>query len=474
MFSRRLLIALLMFVILGGLGACALVVWRQSNRALRLDASSHWQQALQALDSGDFLLAEKHLHECLLVWPINAEAHFLMARACRQADDDTGWQLHLYRARVLQWAEEQIELERRLMQAQSGNLRGVEESLVADLERSPPGEQECIFEALAKGYLKIDRLADVLALTREWLERFPENWQARLYRGRVFQLGRSSDRAIAEYRRLLELKPDYAPAHFELAGALMLNSEHQQAVEHFEAFLRQYPEDLYALAGLADCQFSLGQFEAAQTTLGKVLPRKDAPAAAFLIQAKLDLALNKPEEAFHWLRRAEPLAPYEVDILYNLILACQRVGKEDEAKQYSSKLQKARKRFDHLDSIKKRILTETGNAGLRYEAGALALSLGRQDEAIHWLESALYLDPGHAPTHRLLADYYAKRGGGARGGGHRQARRWSAGRGPSPESSGPVKNSSDLFGLTTHRSSMENTPPSDLWPSMLNTVPSTE
>jgi tetratricopeptide (TPR) repeat protein len=420
MLPRRLLVALLIFLILGALGTYALILWQRPNKVVREDAAYNWQQALQALDTDDFLLAQKHLRECLLVWPINAQAHFLMARACRRGDDEPGWRLHLHRARVLQWPDEEIQLERRLMQAQSGDLGAVEEGLLAELGSSPPGEQWCIFEALAKGYFKVDRLADVLALTRAWLERFPDQWQPRLFRGRVFQLGRSSDRAIAEYRRLLELKPDHAQAHFELAGALLLNSEHQEAVKHFQMFLQRYPDDLSALAGLADCQFSLGQFEAAAATLSKLLPRQDAPAAGFLIQAKLDLAINRPQEALHWLLRAEALAPHEVDVLYNLILAYQRLGQEEQVKQYGIKLQEAHRRFDHLDSIKKQILTKTGDAGLRHEAGALALSLGREEEAMHWLQSALHLDPNHAPSHRLLADYYAKRGDAPRSAEHRR------------------------------------------------------
>src|SRR5262249_1337155 len=158
---------------------------------------------------------------------------------------------------------------------------------------------------------------------------------------------------------------------------------------HFQTFLHSYPDDLAALAGLANCQFSLGQFEEARGTLGKLLARDEKHAAGLFIQAKLELALNKPQEALSWLRRAEALAPCELDIPYNLVLAFQRLGKEQEAKQYEQKLKDARRRFDHLDAIKKKILTESRSVDLRYEAGTIALGLGRDEEALHWLRSAL-------------------------------------------------------------------------------------
>lgn len=306
------------------------------------------------------------------------------------------------------------------MQAQSGDLHAVEQRLLADLSKASPSEQINIFEALAQGYLKIDRLTDVLALTREWIERYPNQWQPRFFRGRVFQLGHSPDRAIAEFRRLLELNPDHVYAHFELAGALLLNSNLPEAREHFQIFLRHYPDDPAALAGLANCQFSLGEFEAAEATLSKLLAKQPEHAAGCFLQAKLELARNKPQEALRWLKRGEALAPYEMDILYNLVLVYQRLGKDDEAKQAEQKLHEARQRFNRLGAIKKQILTEPGSANLRHEAGAIALGLGREEEALHLLHSVLHLDPNHQATHQLLADYYVKHGDGMRAANHRR------------------------------------------------------
>src|SRR5438445_12961626 len=113
-----------------------------------------------------------------------------------------------------------------------------------------------------------------------------------LFRGRVFQLCHSTDRAIAEYRRVLELKPDHLEANLELANALMVNAAFQEAAEHFQTYLQRCPDEPGASVGLANCQFSLGQFEAARTSLETLFSRYKGHAAGFFVRAKVELALN--------------------------------------------------------------------------------------------------------------------------------------------------------------------------------------
>lgn len=416
---RRIFPALLLVMVLGALGIAALVGW-QDRKPTREDGPGyHWQQALQALQADDLPLAKTHLAQCLEVWPIHAEAHFLLARACRRTDDPSSWQAHLRRAEVLGWDKDSVHFERDLMQAQRGNLRQVEEGLLAELA-SPSPEGEIAFEALAKGYLKTHQLDALLALTRQWMERSPDHWQPRLFRGRVFQLGHSTDAAIAEYRQVLELKPDQLDARRELADVLMMNAEYQKALEEFQTYLPRRPDDPDAQVGLANCQFSLGQFEAARATLAALFAKHKEHAAGYFVRAKVELALNQPNEALHWLRRAEVLAPHEPDITYNLVLALRRVGQQEEAKKYEQQLQAIRRQFDRLDDLKKQILSNPRSAALRQQAGAVALDLGRNEEAMHWLESALQLEPNHGPTHKLLAEYYEKVGDRRRAADHRR------------------------------------------------------
>jgi tetratricopeptide (TPR) repeat protein len=382
-------------------------------------AGSHWEQAQEALEAQDFPRARIHLSHCLETWPVNAEAHFLMARSCRRADDGAGWQRHLKNAEILQWPKEALALERRLMQAQVGDVRGAEPALVGYLERQHPDEL-LIYEALAKGALEADRLHDVLHWTTAWLERHPDAWQPRLYRGRCFHLGRSLHRAIAEYRRVLEARPDQVQVRLWLAGSLMLDGQFADALAEFQHYLQSRGDDPAALLGAANCQLSLNQPEAARAALDQLLARQPQHAGGFLLRAKLELEKGSAEEALSWLKRAETLAPHETDITHTLSLTLRRLGRHDEAQKYEHKLHDLRRRYEALDLLQQRILKETENASLRSEAGLLCLSLGRDGEAMRWLRSALQLDPGHRATHQALADYYEKSGDRSRAEYHRQ------------------------------------------------------
>jgi tetratricopeptide (TPR) repeat protein len=43
--------------------------------------------------------------------------------------------------------------------------------------------------------------------------------------------------AIVDYRRALQLSPDYADAHFNLAGALARNGRDGEAIKHWQRYL---------------------------------------------------------------------------------------------------------------------------------------------------------------------------------------------------------------------------------------------
>jgi tetratricopeptide (TPR) repeat protein len=412
---RRLVLALVSLLLFGAIASYTLrpgmrpnqVAW--SGDRATTEARNDWHQALLALDRHDFLLAKTHLARCLEVWPIHAETHFLMARTCRRAGDEAGWQAHFRKAEILGWDKSAVDLERELRQAQSGNLRGVENGLLSRLDSFPP-EEELILEALAEGYLKTDHLNAVLELTRQWIERYPDHWEPKLFRARALLLAHSVDQAIAEYGRILKLKADHPEAHLELAGALLANSQFQEAAEHFRIYLAHQPNDSAALVRLANCQLSLGQTEAARASLDRLFIIHPEDAAGFFVRAKLELAAARPDGALHWLKRAESLAPHETDITYSLVLVLQQLGKQAEAKQYERKLQDLRRQYEQLETVKAKIRGQPDNVVLRDEAAAVSLRLGHAEEAGHWLRSALQLDPNHRPTHKLLAEYFQKLG----------------------------------------------------------------
>ena len=390
--------------------------WRRepSREAVR----EHWEQAQRALEERDFLLARKHLDRCLEVCPVNAQSQFLMARTCRRQGDVGAWEQHLKMAEWLAWPPEQIVLERQLQKAASGNSWSVEQALLDQLNQLPPDEV-LILEALVNGYLNNVRFLDAIDFTTTWLQRHPGDWLAYLYRGRAYQGLSQYQRAVEDFEEALRLHPDFLMTQLWLADALLASRQYERALQHYQIYLQAAPNEADILVAMALCQASLGKPEA-RTTLDQLLAEYPNDARSLLLVAKLDLEEDKPDQALRRARRAFELSPRDPEIAYFVTEALSRLNRKDEAEQFKKEQFKLFAHADELLSLKKEIEVEPKDASLRYQVGTLCLEIGQEKEAFGWFQSALWIDPGHRPTHRALADYWTKHGQFERAAYHRR------------------------------------------------------
>jgi tetratricopeptide (TPR) repeat protein len=388
----------------------AILAWSRWRAARELTGIAfHWREAQEALQAGDFPRAREHLERCVERSPAHAESHFLLARASRRADDLESAETHLKIAEVLLWPSEDITFERLLTQAQLGNLGGTEATLLERVEENPALD-ELSLEAIIKGYLVMYRLPEAAHLATRWLSRYPDRWQPWLYRGRAHYLHHALGRAVADYRRALEVQPHHRQGRLWYASALLLDGRFREALPVFQKYVEDYPDDLPGLLGLANCYQMLKQSTEAEECLDRLLRRDPKHAAGLLLRARLDLDRDAPQQALVWLKKAEEAAPHEVDIVGALILAYRQLGKAAEAKRYQERHDELRALTKRLDVLRNEILRSPGELGPRYEAGLLSLRLDQPREARDWLLSALALDLNHRPTHEALARCYEQLG----------------------------------------------------------------
>jgi len=332
----------------------------------------------------------------------------LMARTCRREHGPfylAAWQQHLGEAAQLQWPKEQIDFEAQLHQAQRGDVWSVEPALVQGLETRPDAEVEMILEALAEGYLKNHTLAKLMELTDWWLDRFKNDWLPHLYRAQVNLREGSRTQAIEECRTVLKLNPDHNTAQLLLADALTGNGEFKEAQNLYESYLKENPGDANGLYGVAFCQFSLGKAAAARAALKETLDVSKDNFKVFFLQAKIEFADDKPEEALKWLRKAERLAPRESDITHTMIVVLQRLNRTEEAEKYVKRQQEILDSHDQLIKYRKQLRRDPFNVELRYQIGRLNMVLGRDDEAYEWFLMVLRLNPTHAETLKALQEW---------------------------------------------------------------------
>jgi tetratricopeptide (TPR) repeat protein len=396
----------LSLLVLAGLGLYALAAMRAKRNSE--GGAIHWQKAEAAIHDREFLLARDHLNRCLEFWPFNRELHFLMARTCRRAGDRAGWSFHLFAAERLQWPKEQIDLEHRLYEAQTGNVWSAEEALENYLQ-GEHADYELVFEALAEGYFVNNSSTDLQRLTSQWLKLSPDAWLPHIYRGHAYSLESSQNQAVTEYRRALELNPEHGPARIWLANALMANGQFQEALELFEVSLQKNPGNSQALYGVANCQFSLGNTQATRSALRQLLDMSPNDIQAYLLQAKVEIAEEQPEQALHWLRQAERLAPGDADINDPMLLVLRQLNQTQEAEKYRRRQQEIIELNERLKKLRMQFRKDSNNPSLRMHIGHLYLLLGHQDQAEEWLQSALRLDPSLDEARKELEELSKKR-----------------------------------------------------------------
>jgi tetratricopeptide (TPR) repeat protein len=402
-FGWRWLWVVGMVLILAAIGVAALKPWQRWSKTPEEDAFFHWREAQRLIADRDLSEARNHLQSCLQQWPLNAEAHFLMARCSRRENDYALWRIHLKNAELLGWPRSEIELERRLWLAQTGEVWSVEDALMSYLQTLPP-EAELILEALAEGYLANFDVNRVLQLTSSWMERFPDDWRPHLYRGHAYLSANLRAQAIPEYRQALQMVPEQFRARLLLAGALMDDGQFAEALDHYQIYIRDDGPDDESMFGLAFCQLSLGKTGEAKQTLDRLLAINPNDVRALHARAKVAQTLESLVEALKWLRRAEALAPFETDISHSLTVVLRQLGKTEEADKY----QKLREDILHLHrqlrQKRNHVRDDPQNIQLRYEVGDLNRRLGRLDEAATWFETALRIDPHHEPSQKALEE----------------------------------------------------------------------
>jgi tetratricopeptide (TPR) repeat protein len=419
--SRRLVVAGLGFLLIMvgvGLGLRMADPWHWWDRKTSEHSVHRYlDQANLAIQDGDFALAKTHLQAILEICPLNARVQFLMARTCRR-DDDPAALGYLDLAESFGWPRDQILLEHRLRQAQSGDTWSVEEALLEELNRLTP-EEQVILEGLVKGYLNSARFADAVAIATTWIKRYPDDWLSYLDRGRGYQGLGQWEKAISDYQKVLKTHPESISATLWCAEAFWALNDYQNALDTYQAYRKMAPDDWESLFAIAECQFSLRQPEA-RATLENLLNKHPQHRRGLLLAAKIDMAENAPAKALPNLRKAMELGSPDPEVLQALIVVLQELKRFEEADQVEKQHRPILEKTKQFNQLKGKIQAEPRDPSLRYQAGILALELGHEKDARDWFQTVLYIDPGHRATHLTLADYWSKHGEPERAAYHRR------------------------------------------------------
>jgi Flp pilus assembly protein TadD len=410
---RRRFFAIGLLLVLVGVA-----VWRIS---VHTAAWSHFKQGKTALERDDAAEALRQFDSCLETWPEDAESHFLAAQAARRSGDLLNARRHLNESMRFGWPHAAIEVEEALLRAASGDLAwGVHVLLRAAHDNHPDSPE--ILAVLVPALLAEFRLVDADWLAAKWVELRPQLAKAWTCQADILErLGRK-EQAVNALRQLVKLTPEDKQARLNLARLLIeLRRDEGEAAEHLEWLMGVDPKNPAVAVQLAACREVQGRPDEAIAILDRSLVDHPSHAPTLHLRGRFEMNRARPGTAREFLRRAVASDPSDRELLYSYFLCVQQVGTPDEIRAAEEQWKRCDADLKRVGELGRAIATTPDDPNLRREMGELFLRNHREVDGLRWLDSALQIDPNHAPTHRVLADYYDRTGRADLAARHRNA-----------------------------------------------------
>ena len=355
--------------------------------------------------------AVEHLQSCLRIWPRDPDVLLLAARAARRVEEFDQAEQFLDRCDALpNRPSEELAVERLCLIADRGDIDEVLPICMAKVE-ADDSAAPLILEAMTTGFIRLFRVRAAHGALDRWLARDPDNTRALFLKAVLNELLEDRESALEGFLRVLELDPEYDEARLRAVMHLVDNSAASDALPHLDYLRRRQPNNPFIPLLQARCRDQLGDQEAAVKILDELIARQPYFAQALGDRGKLARRAGDNDEAERLLRQAAALDPGDRTIIFQLGQCLAQNGKIKEAKIVDAHRTQMEEDIKNLRTLMSyRLEQRPRDAELQYEAGSIAMRSGSFKDAVRWFESALKIDPKHAPSHRMLAGYYQQIG----------------------------------------------------------------
>lgn len=221
-------------------------------------------------------------------------------------------------------------------------------------------------------------------------------WSSQLhdYLGATFAEQGETDRAIAEFREALRIRPDCVEALSDLGAALDGSGRTVEALEALEKAHRLRPTSPKVSLNLGGALVHAGRADEAIALYREAIRLQPAFAnlhfglgVALLLQRRVD-------EAIAALDRAVELRPQYAEAFAAIGGARVLQNRQDDA----------------VDAYRRAVQLDPGHSAARIGLGLALARIGRLAEAVAQLQQAVARDPGNPETHHVLGAVLAAAG----------------------------------------------------------------
>jgi len=238
-----------------------------------------------------------------------------------------------------------------------------------------------------------NRLGEAAQALRSAIDMRPDWAEAHFLLGTALSLTGERTAARTELARALEIDASLSEARRVLADVHAELGEHAYAVEEGRRYLEEHPGSVETRVRVAQSLVNLGRMDEALREV-EAIPEEDRDAQVHYALGRIYAAQGRSEKARDFLLRALEERPAHADILRNLLQVERQLGTGEEA----------------VARIREAVEEHPESAKLQQLAASLALSEGRGADAEESLQKAIELAPEDMSSYRMLADLYSRTG----------------------------------------------------------------
>jgi tetratricopeptide (TPR) repeat protein len=364
----------------------------------------------RAVEARRFTDAPAPLARWLERRPDDAEAHYYKARVAFGFSRSAEVSAELDRALALGYPEREIDRYRGFLLVLHRRYVEAEPYLVRVLAGSSRPDPEAD-EALARVFLQTYKLNLAARVLQRWMHDAPADPRPYLWATEIDRRTQADPKVTIEhFRQALRLDPNSRAALLGLADELRKASRHDEAGVQYDAFMARFPEDAEGYVGAGRLAIDQNDLDRATRLLDRALALDPRNRTALDDRASIEQRRGRFGTALEFLNRAISLDPADPKLLYSRGIVLTRLGRRAEGEADLRKHKTLEHDSAELNHLREHLNEDPNNIDYRFGIARWMIEHGQYDAGVKWAKLILAAHPNHAPTNRLLADYYQGRG----------------------------------------------------------------
>lgn len=393
-------------VVLGVLAvaAAALAAWWSYRYS---EARAHFRAAQSAMQKDDLEAARHEIAHCLPWWNDRFEVRILAAQAARRAGYLDEAEEHLSFCEKEFRGKPELRKERALLQIRQGDLEGFLETIAPQgiQDASLPSE---VLETLARGFMATYLDNSAIQSVALLLQKDPQYGRGHLLAGELATKIKRTEEATEHFTRAVEHSPDNLLPRLRLAENLMEVGELREAAPHLALLRSRFPEDPVVAEAQVKWFVYRGQRDEAKRLLDEVLTKHARRYSALVERGRLEVRDGDAAKAAAYFEQAIAIQPFGFEARRGLVDAYEFLDRPQDLKKAQEEMVRVARELGEVSQLEMNV--KPHDIAQTIELARRCALIGLLPRALGWHMRTLQLDPGHAPTHTALAEYFEAQG----------------------------------------------------------------